>query len=56
MERIVHNQTEEFMSKDKLLHRFKLGFRKNYDTNTCLGHFTDQISTRFEKAFSIDFN
>ena len=49
-ERIVHEQTEEFLSKIKLLYRFQSGFRKNYSTNTCLGHLTDKITTRFEKG------
>ena len=34
IERIVHDQTEEFLRKNKLLYRFQLGFRKNYSTNT----------------------
>ena len=50
IERIVHDQTEEFLSKNKLLYRFWSGFRKNYSTNTCLGHLTDEITTRFEKS------
>ena len=38
------------MSKNKLLYRFQLGFRKNYSTNTCLGHLNDKITTGFEKG------
>ena len=50
IERIVHDQTEEFLSKNKLLYRFQSGFPKNYSTNTCLlGHLTDKITTGFEK-------
>ena len=29
IERIVHDQTVEFLSKNKLLYRFQLGLRKN---------------------------
>ena len=50
IERIVHDQTENFLSKNKILYRFQLGFRKNYSTNTCLGHLTDKITTGFEKG------
>ena len=50
IERIVHYQTEEFLSKNKLLYRFQSGFRKNYSTNTCLGHFTDKVTTGLEKG------
>ena len=49
IERIVHDQTETFLSKNKLLYRFKSGFRKNYSTNTSLGHHTDKITTGFKK-------
>ena len=28
IERIVHDQTEEFLSKNKILYRFQLGFQK----------------------------
>ena len=49
-ERIIHDQTQEFLSKKKILYRFQSGFRKNYSTNTCLGHLTDKITTGFEKV------
>ena len=49
-ERIVQDQTEEFLSKNKLRYRFQSGFRKDYSTDTCLGHLTDKITTRFEKG------
>ena len=41
---------QDFLSKNKLLYRFQLGFRKNYCTNTCLGHLTNKIATRFKKG------
>ena len=48
IERIVHDQTEEFLSKNKLPYRFQSGFRKNFSTN--IGHLTDKIITGFEKG------
>ena len=48
IEMIVHDQTEEFLSKNKLLYRFQS--EKNYSTRTCLGHLTDKITTGFEKG------
>ena len=48
--RIIHGQTQEFLSKNKIIYRFQSGFRKNYSTNTCLGHLTDKITTGFEKG------
>ena len=50
IERIIHDQTEGFLSKNKLLHRFQSGFWKIYSTNTCLGHLTDKITTGFEES------
>ena len=51
-ERIIHDQAQEFLSKNKILHRFQSGVRKNYSgvrknysTNTCLGHLTDKSTT-----------
>ena len=38
------------MSKNKLLYKFQSRFRKNYSTNTCLGHLTDKITSGFEKG------
>ena len=34
----------------KLQYRFQSGFRKNYFTNTCLGHLTEKSTTGFEKG------
>ena len=51
IEKIVYNQTQEILSKNKILYRFQLGFPKNYSTNTCLRHFTDKITTGFEEGF-----
>ena len=50
IERIIHDQTQEILSKSKILYRFQSGFRKNYSTNTCLGHLTDKITFRLEKG------
>ena len=50
IERILHDQIGDFLSKNKLLYRFQSGFWKNYSTNTCVGHLTDKITTRFEKG------
>ena len=36
IERIVHDQAEEFLSNSKILYSFQSGFQKNYSTNTCL--------------------
>ena len=42
IERIIHDQTQEFLSKNKILYRFQSVFRKIYSANTCLGHLTNK--------------
>ena len=49
IERIIHGQTQTFLSKNNILYRFQSGFWKNYSINTCLRHLTEKITTRFEK-------
>ena len=53
IERIIHDQTQEFLSKNKILYRFQSGFRKYYSTKTCLRYLTDKITTIFEKGLFI---
>ena len=55
IKRIFHDRNEEFLSKKKLLYRFQSVFRKNYSTNTCLGHLNDKITTGFEKGLSLEW-
>ena len=50
IERIIHVQTQEFLSKSKIIYRFQFGFWKNYSTNTCLGYLTAKITTGFGKG------
>ena len=50
VERMFREQTQEFLSINKILYRFQSGFRKNYSANTCLRHLTDKVTTGFEKG------
>ena len=50
IEWIIHDQTQEVLSKNKILYRFQSGFRKNYLPNTCLGHLTDKVTTGIDKG------
>ena len=50
IERIILDQTQELLSKNKILYRFQSGLRKNYSNNTCLEHLTDKITNGFEKS------
>ena len=41
VERIIHDQTQEFLSKNRILYRFQFGFQKIYSNSTCLGHLAN---------------
>ena len=46
LERIVHEQTMEFLDK----HNIQSGFRKNHSTDFCLSYLTDKISKGFDSG------
>ena len=50
IERIIYDQTMEFLSNNKILYKFQSGFRKNHSTDFCLSYLTDNISSGFEKG------
>ena len=47
-ERFVLNQTEEFLSLNKVLYDYQSGFRKNYSKDTCLYFLNDKILKGFD--------
>ena len=47
-ERIVLDQTEEFLSHNKVLYDYQSGFRKNHSTDTCLSFLNDKILKGFD--------
>ena len=47
-ERVVLNQTEEFLSLNKVLYDYQSGFRKNHSTDTCLSFLNDKILKDFD--------
>ena len=50
LERIVHEQTIEFLDKHNILYKFQSGFRKNHSTDFCLPYLTDKISKGFDSG------
>ena len=44
LERIIHEQTIEFLDKHKILYKFQSGSRKNHSTDFYLSYLTDKIS------------
>ena len=47
-ERVVPDQTEEFLSLTKILYDYQSGFRKNHSTDTCLSFLNDKILKGFD--------
>ena len=68
-ERVVLNQTEEFLSLNKVFYDYQSGFRKKHSTDTCLSFLNDKILKGFDdglltgmilidlqKAFAINYD
>ena len=45
--RVFLDQTEEFLSLNKILYDYQSGFRKNHSTDTCLSFLNDKILKGF---------
>ena len=50
-ERVVLDQTEEFLSLNKILYDYQSCFRKNYSTDTFLPFLNDKILKGFDDGF-----
>ena len=50
IEKVIHNQTEIFLNKDKILYRYQSGFRKSLSTISCLTLLFDKINKGFESG------
>ena len=48
IEKVIHNQTKNFLSKNKILYEYQSGFRKPFSMNSCLTLLTDEINKGFE--------
>ena len=49
-EKVVHNQTEIFLNKNKILYKYQSGFRKSFSVNSCFALLTDEINKGFESG------
>ena len=49
IEKIIHDQTQVFLDKYKILFTYQSGFRKHYSTDTCLS-----LLTKFEMVLKRD--
>ena len=50
IERIIHNQTQEFLDKNNILYKYQSGFQKHHSTDTCLSYLTDKVKIGFKEG------
>ena len=50
IERIIHNQTQQYLDKNNILYKYQSGFRKHHSTDTCLSYLTDKVKIGFEEG------
>ena len=47
-EKVIHDQTQNYITKNKILYALQSGFRSKYSTNSCLVYLTNLISEGFD--------
>ena len=50
IEKVIHDQTQEFLEENKILYRFQSGFRKHFATDSCFLYLNNKIATGFESG------
>ena len=50
IEKVVHDQTNEFLSDNKILYNYQSEFRTNHSINLCLSFLTDKILKGFDEG------
>ena len=50
IEKVIHDQTQQFLTENEILYRFQSGFRPNYSTDFCLSFLNDKIIKGFDSG------
>ena len=50
LEKVIHNQTIEFVTKKNILYKFQSGFRKFHSTGSCLSYLQDKEAKGFDSG------
>ena len=50
IEKLVHEQVQEYLDKNKILYRYQSGFRPFHSTDTCLSYLSDKIIQGLENS------
>ena len=48
IEKVVHQQLQEYLDNNEILYKFQSGFRSNHSTDTCLSYLSDKILSGFD--------
>ena len=49
-EKVIHEQTMEYLTDNNILYKYQSGFRKNHSTDTSLSYLTNRILTGFDSG------
>ena len=50
LEKAIHDQTMDFVTKKNILYKFQSSFRKFHSTDSCLSHLQDKASKEFDSG------
>ena len=50
IEKLIHDQTQEFLDENKILYRFQSGFRKKVSKDSSLSYLNNKIAAGFESG------
>ena len=50
IEKVIHDKTMNYLTKNNVRYRYESGFRKNHSTDTSLAYLTDKILTGFDSG------
>ena len=50
LEKVIHDQTMDFVAKKNILYKFQSGFRKFHSTDSCLSYLQDKVSKGFDSG------
>ena len=50
IEKVIHDQTMNYLTENSILYRHQSGIRKNHSTDTSLAYLTDKILTGFDSG------
>ena len=54
IEKVVHEQTNEFLNEKNIIFKFQSGFRSNHSTSSCLPYLNDKILKSFDSGLLIE--